>query len=455
MSFSVAVVFFASLMIRSTSFDQKVIFEFDPQLGLWAGASFDKGKTWDTVDTDREQPNLKWDEETDFTDLSESHSFLVPENLLQYLDTRVAHYGLTVPRWVFFNGFDHGQCSIHPEAFRAVLAHLRPMYSSPELLGQTVGFFAWQCEYKFDKALDRLSGEWYDTDEFNNPLAQPPSLVKEHFGDCEDMSRLMQLTFDKLCASRLLDTWTQKYYCFSVDVVIRESQLHQCVILVPKATVHHIWLNGYEVKTPADIPADDVNKFPVLVLESTERTLTNFKTEPSVLMDKLADDNLPDKIAFPYPGKAYFRERYFTTFLTAYCQELHRLSGVASWHLITEHTGVLGVSLDDLVGQRNVVMAPWQHSNPISLKKCDKFFNKYTARLYDIPAPPSSSVETKQSSLDEVIPIYTFADVKREEVEQWSKSKCIYSKPEVLRGVGLRDLYVWYLPTEPNTNSLK
>lgn len=432
-------------MLRSTSFDKSVIFEFESHLGLWAGASFDKGKTWDSVDTDREQ-KLEWDETTDFTDLSESHSFMVPENLLQYLDTQVAHYGLVVPRWAFFNGFDHEQCSIHPDAFRAVLAHLRPMYpmSSPELLGQTVGFFAWQCEYKFDKALDRVSGEWFDTDEFNNPLAQPPS-VKEHFGDCEDMSRLMQLTFDKLCESHLLDTWTRKYYCFSIDVVIRESQLHQCVILVPKATVHHIWLNGYEVKTPEDVPAEDVNKFPLLVLESTEWTLTNFKTKPSALVDALADDNVPDKIAFPYPGEAYRREKYFTTFLTAYCQELHRLSGVASWHLITEHTNVLGVSLDDLVDQRNVVIAPWQLTNPKSLRKCDKFFNKYTARLYDIPAPPPP--ETKKSTEEKrVVPIYTFADIKREDIERWSKAKCISSRPEILRGVGLRDLYVWYIP---------
>lgn len=324
-----------------------------------------------------------------------------------FVDPVVEQYGLEIPRWVFFLGLDHSHCKIEPAVFKRILQHVKRWTSdAPEQLGQLTGFLPWMVEYQNDRAWDPETEEWVDSDEFDNPLAQP---FEKKQGDCEDMARMTLLCFSQIPES--LCPLKSKYCCCALDTIIRQTsgdQLHSMCVCVPWAILDQLWLPLSYRKSNRDGLFD----LPVLVIESTDRTKTVF-TRSTQSNDKVSEwihENLfTRELSFPFADKSYRAQEYFKKFLTLYSPQLFERTGVASWHILVDSWW--GATLDQLVDIREVLLEPRQEQADV--KQAQLFVDRYCPRLLDPRYPVEKGLEKplpNYAEKDQVVPIYVEKD---------------------------------------------
>lgn len=404
------------------SFDGKSKFYFDPETrqcrAAWfagepcaltlGGLTLEGDQPADDALENAELPVFK--EDKDLVVFSPHSTIEYPRKLLEFMDPIVDHYGLSVPRWVFFLGLDHKQCKIDRQLYKAVAAHVRKWTASePEVLGQLVGFLPWHfVEYQQDLEWDPEQEEWVEGDEFDNPLSQP---FGDKQGDCEDLTRMMLLCFDQIPS--VVQSLKDKYCCCALDTVIYDSGFHSMCVLIPWATLDSVWLPPkHRQPLLSASSSKDRYELPVLVIESTDRTRTEFARSGQRYdwFSEFVDRELAGvefRGSFPFVDKSYRRQGYFQRFLTLYSPQLFQRTGVASWHILTDKS--LGCTLDELVDQFQVHLEPRQ--SQVDVKQAQLFIDRCMPRLHALEATPSHKAqETKAVAVDsskQWVPVYT------------------------------------------------
>lgn len=391
---------------ETKSFDDKSTFFWDNEthqckLALFAGSS--EKVTLDGLTEEGFEPVTLKNKELPSFDEDKDFVVVNPKVTLKYMaweedfvDPIVEQYGLTIPRWVFFLGLDHSHCKIDPAVFKRILQHVkRWTREGPEQLGQLAGFLPWTVEYQNDQAWNPETEEWEDSDEFDNPLAQP---FAQKQGDCEDMARMTLLCFeqipDTLCPLKA------SYCCCAVDTVIRQTsgdQLHSMCVCVPWVVLDQLWLPLAYRKSSKGGLFD----LPLLVIESTDRTKTAFarSTQPYDKVSEWIHENLFTRdLSFPFADKSYRAQEYFKKFLTLYSPQLFQRTGVASWHILVDSWW--GATLDQLVDIREILLEPRQEQ--VDLKQAQLFVDRCCPKLLDPQYPVEKGIETPL----EAVPIY-------------------------------------------------
>lgn len=427
--------------VQTRSFDGESTFTWDPETRQCKSAHFAGEKepvTLDGLCLSGDQPDHtpnpklpRFSKDKDLVLVNPRVTLSYRQKDLLFVDPVVEQYGLSVPRWVFFLGLDHSHCKIDPKIFDAIKTHtLRWTQSEPEVLGQTTGFLAWQVEYQQDQAWNPDTEEWEDSDEFDNPLAQP---FEKKQGDCEDMTRMMLLCFSQVPLQ--LCPLKSKYCACALDTVIRcpgsEDGLHAMCVLIPWCTLDQRWLPQQHRKPNSD----KMYELPILVLESTDRTRTEFKRSQQAYdwFSNWVHDNLfgreTRKCSYPFVDKSYRAQSFYKKFMTLYSPQLFERTGVASWHILVGEWW--GCSLDQLVDQVEVRLEPRQEQ--VDRKQAQLFIDRCCPKLQDVSLPPSiGSVKgvPRSGPLKHAVPLYM---TKEELKAEWPDlSPQIVAEDEVL-----------------------
>ncbi len=390
----------------------------------------------------------------------------IPRSLAPYLCPIVEYYGWSIPRWYFFAGLQNHAATIDPKVFARV-AELAKRWTSSEaeILGQVVGWLGWQVDYQRDhsfvastadalspklkskdaESMAKISGYWIAADEFDHPLAQiGVAMTRSHSikGDCEDIAILHNTCFEQVPVS--LCPIKSRYCFFNVDTVISSGTLHSCSVLVPWSILRSEWLSVDIAKSlPVDVDSDskavkNVYDLPVLVVESTDMTLTEFTLRcdddnKSSLKKRIHEDVwqkerfTEDQFSYPFPDVSYQEQGYFKQFLFAYSPQLLAFTGVGAWQLVQRKSQTLGVSLEQLVQAYGVSLVPRQPVSAAQLDDAKAFFRSRVPCLGDFK-PFSNATEPLprvSASASTRIPVYSSTKPLPDAPGQWyDLSRC-------------------------------
>lgn len=473
--------------IELTSEDKTAVFVLDVDMQQVKFARFGQGNDgsestpWVTLtcgkdeDEDAEAHNEAEHEGHDIqvNIVNPSVQVKIPRSLAPYLCPLVEYYGWHVPRWYFFAGLQNRSATIDPKVFARV-AELAKRWtrSEAEILGQVVGWLGWQVDYQRDhsfvaitnasssklKASDTESvaklkdkapklkdaasvaatkGKWVAADEFDHPLVQVDlamSKTRSIKGDCEDIAILHNTCFEQVPVS--LCPIKSRYCFFNVDTAISSDTFHSCSVLVPWSILRSEWLSvdlakALPLNDAPDSESKNVYDLPILVIESTDMTLTEFSlrldNDKNSLKRRIHEDLwqkerfTEDQFSYPFPDVSYQAQGYFKTFLFAYSPQLLAFTGVGAWQLMQRESQTLGVSLEQLVHAYGVSLVPRQPVSAAQLDDAKAFFKSRVPRLGDFkpfttePLPPVSATISTESS----IPVYSSIKPLPDTPGQW------------------------------------
>lgn len=461
--------------VELTSQDGSAVFLLDVDMQQVKFARFRGSDRWTTLtltcDDDTDKGEQEEEEEEASTEavnvVNPSVTVKIPRSLAQYLCPIVEYYGWSVPRWYFFAGLQNRTATIDPKVFARVAELTKRWTSSePEILGQVVGWLGWQVDYQRDHSFiatasddasvsdlkDKASvtackGQWIAADEFDHPLAQVElamTRTRSIKGDCEDIAILHNTCFEQVPLS--VCPIKSQYCFFNVDTVISSTTFHSCSVLVPWSILRSEWLSvdvakSLPLNNVSDAESKNVYDLPVLVIESTDMTLTEFTLS-------LADNKLKkriheevwqkqrfteDQFSYPFPDVSYQEQGYFKTFLFAYSPQLLAMTGVASWQIMQRESQTLGVSLEQLVKAYGISLVPRQPVSAAQLSDAKAFFQSRVPRLGDFkPFTKAVSTEPLPLSLVPVsaaestrIPVYSSTKPFPDTPGQWHDlSRC-------------------------------
>lgn len=462
--------------------DGKARFQVDVEMQQVRFARFGDSTEWVTMtqhaDDDEDKEGYAKDKaETVVNIVNPEVQVQIPRELVRYLSPLVGYYGWHVPRWYFFAGLQNRKATIDPRVFARVIELTRQWTrSEPEILGQVVGWLGWQVEYQRDHSFvasepisndvdaDRgpkatTKGTWVASDEFDNPMAQLDLAMRRTNrvkGDCEDIAILHNTCFEQVPNS--LCPIKQRYCFFNVDVSIASGTQHSCSILVPWSIVRYEWLSGspkLQERLPSMLgDSKNVYELPILVIESTDMTLTEFtlslddtKKNPSLLKKRIheeiwAQNKLTeDQFSYPFADVSYQEQGYFKCFVFAYSPQLLAMTNIGAWQLTQRDTSTLGISLEQLVRGYGVSLVPRQPVTTEELAEANEFMRSRVPRLYDfrpnITTSLTSVLKAKPTTKDP-IPVYSTKKPDANELDKWID----------LSGCGLtwrKSLYVRYM----------
>lgn len=388
----------------------------------------------------------------------------IPRSLAPYLCPLVEYYGWHVPRWYFFAGLQNRSATIDSKVFARV-AELAKRWTSSEaeILGQVVGWLGWQVDYQRDHsfivadtdALSKLNdaaslaackGKWIAADEFDHPLAQVElamTRTRSIKGDCEDIAILHNTCFEQVPLS--LCPIKSRYCFFNVDAAISSSTFHSCSVLVPWSILRSEWLSVDIAKSlPLSIDTHEsknVYDLPILVVESTDMTLTEFSLRldngnNNALKKRIHEEVwqkgrfTEDQFSYPFPDVSYQEQGYFKTFLFAYSPQLLAVTGVGAWQLVQRESQTLGVSLEQLVKAYGVSLVPRQPVSAAQLDDAKAFFKSRVPCIGDFrpfvnATEPLPLVSVSVSPASTRIPVYSSTKPSSDAPGQWHDlSRC-------------------------------
>jgi len=449
--------------VELTSEDGTAVFVLDVDMQQVKFARFgDKSTGWTTL-TCAKDDDKHSDEEGEGEESSTCVNIVnpsvvvkIPRCLAPYLCPIVEYYGWHVPRWYFFAGLQNRTATIDPKVFARV-AELAKRWTSSEaeILGQVVGWLGWQVDYQRDhsfvaspsklkdkdaESMAKISGKWVAADEFDHPLAQiGVAMTKTHSikGDCEDIAILHNTCFEQVPVS--LCPIKSRYCFFNVDVTISSGTFHSCSILVPWSILRSEWLSVDIAKSLSNDTHDSKNVYdlPILVVESTDMTLTEFTLRlddnKSSLKKRIHEDVwqkerfTEDQFSYPFPDVSYQEQGYFKTFLFAYSPQLLAFTGVGAWQLMQRKSQTLGVSLEQLAQAYGISLVPRQPVSAAQLDDAKAFFKSRVPRIGDFKpfsnaTEPLPSVSVSDSAR---IPVYSSIKPLPDAPGQWyDLSRC-------------------------------
>lgn len=266
--------------------------------------------------------------------------------------TRIDQFGLRVPTWVFYCGLDYAEeTKVQKAVFERIAKHARQWLGQqrePEVLGQVIGFLPWSASYLYDKS--RVSEtQWELADDFSHLLCQPDPVWKA--GDCEDFSSTMMRLFWALTTTCPEVAPLCLQYCpLALDTVIcvnGQECLHNMVVLVPIQLLVDYWLPPREADLLGGRFPRRQKGLPVLVLESTDWSLTNWQDDTMAAL-KLEQKSNP-RVRYPFAPGAYRQQGYFNSFVVAYSYLLRETTGFTAFVILGPHGHYqLGCTVDEL-----------------------------------------------------------------------------------------------------------
>lgn len=464
--------------VELTSQDGSAVFLLDVDMQQVKFARFKGSEQWTTLtlphneDNDEEEGSTQDSDDEEVVNIvNPSVAVKIPRSLVSYLCPIVEYYGWHVPRWYFFTGLQNRSATIDPKVFARVAELAKRWTSSePEILGQVVGWLGWQVDYQRDhsfvatanddasapklkdtasvakskgkssEALATVKGQWVAADEFDHPLAQVElamTRTRSIKGDCEDIAILHNTCFEQVPLS--VCPIKSQYCFFNVDTVISSTTFHSCSVLVPWSILRSEWLS---VDVAKSLPLNNdthesknVYDLPILVIESTDMTLTEFtlSSTDNSLKKRVHEEVwqkqrfTEDQFSYPFPDVSYQEQGYFKTFLFAYSPQLLSMTGVASWQIMQRESQTLGVSLEQLVKAYGISLVPRQPVSAAQLSDAKAFFQSRVPRLGDfkpftkavsteplpLPLVPASAAESTR------IPVYSSTKPFPDTPGQW------------------------------------
>lgn len=458
--------------VKLTSRDGSAVFLLDVDMQQVKFARFPGSDRWATLtltcNDDAEKEEEEGEEEPTETVnvVNPSVTVKIPRSLARYLCPIVEYYGWSVPRWYFFAGMQNRMATIDPKVFARV-AELAKRWTSnePEILGQVVGWLGWQVDYQRDhsfvtdastsklrshdvESVAKIKGQWIASDEFDHPLAQVDlamTRTRSIKGDCEDIAILHNTCFEQVPLS--VCPIKSRYCFFNVDTVISPGTFHSCSVLVPWSILRSEWLSVDMAKSlPLSNVSDaheskNVYDLPILIIESTDMTLTEFTLSltNNSLKRRIHEEVwqkqrfTEDQFSYPFPDVSYQEQGYFQTFLFAYSPQLLAMTGVASWQIMQRESQTLGASLEQLVKAYGISLVPRQPVSAAQLSDAKAFFQSRVPRLGDFkPFTKAVSTEPLPLSLVPVsaaestrIPVYSSTKPFPDTPGQWHDlSRC-------------------------------
>ena len=241
----------------------------------------------------------------------------------------ISQYGVDVPVYTF----TYVEANVSKKVWQNIIAHVNTIdVDEEEKLGQIVQFLPALVQYKRDvifKPDSVVTG-----DDFSCPLSCPKGQLPT--GDCEDIAITTQALFKDLQKSGLFPL-SNKYSAVLIDCEIRQGAIgmHMCALLVPTGIIDH-WKGGTYY----------TGRDPILLLETTERTLTNthsdYHKKYCKLIDTFKDYNSYLDISLLYPVEQFEKENFYFKFYSMYLPDgTHR-------HWVPFYKGAAGFTLSQL-----------------------------------------------------------------------------------------------------------
>ena len=242
----------------------------------------------------------------------------------------ISQYGFDVPVYTF----TYVEANVSKRVWQNIIAHVDTIaVDDDEKLGQIVQFLPALVQYKRDvifKPDSTVLG-----DDFSCPLSCPKGQLPT--GDCEDISIMTQALFKDLQRSGLFPL-ASRYSAVLIDSEIKQVGvigMHMCVLLVPIGIIEH-WKGGTYY----------TGRDPILLLESTERTLTNLHSDYHEkycnLINTYKDYNSYADVSILYPVEQYEDEGYYLRFYSIY------LPDGANRHWVPFYKDRVGFTLSQL-----------------------------------------------------------------------------------------------------------